>query len=138
MERRDFLEKLGIGAAFVLTTSCFQSCKKDDDTPSVTPGAVDFTVDLNVETALKTKGNYIVKNNTVVAFGNDGRYYAATLVCSHEDLKKVTYNKATNEYFCTEHEARFDLTGKGLNKEGSKNLTIYQTALTGATLRVFS
>ncbi len=135
MQRREFLEKLGIGAAFVLTTSCFQSCKSD-----TVSAAVDFTLNLDdsANAKLLTKGNYIVNNNVVVAYGNDGNYYAATLICSHENLKKVTYNSKTNEYFCTEHAARFDLTGKGLNKEGSKNLTIYQTTLTGKNLRIFS
>jgi nitrite reductase/ring-hydroxylating ferredoxin subunit len=133
MQRREFLEKLGIGAAFAITTSCFQSCTKD---PEVT--AVDFTVDLSVETKLLTKGNYIIKNGVVVALGNDGVYYACTVICTHEDLKKMTYNKATNEFFCTEHKARFDLKGTGLNKEGEKGIAVYQTALTGTSLRVFS
>lgn len=136
MQRREFLEKIGIGAAFAITATCLGSCKKDT---TATPAAVvDFTVDLDTETKLLTKGNYIIKNEVVVALGTDGTYYACTVICTHEDLKKVTYNKATNEFFCTEHSARFDLTGKGLNKEGTKGITIYKTALTGKSLRVFS
>jgi nitrite reductase/ring-hydroxylating ferredoxin subunit len=133
MQRRDFLEKLGIGAAFALTTSCLHSCTNDPTTTTV-----DFTLNLDDNVKLLTKGNYIIKNNVVVAFGTDGNYYAATVVCSHEDLKKNTYNSKTNEYYCTEHGARFDLTGAGLNKEGSKGITIYKTALTDKNLRIFS
>ena len=137
MQRREFLEKIGIGAAFAITATCLGSCKKDD--PAPTPAlAVDFTVDLDTETKLLTKGNYIIKDGVVVAFGNDGTYYACTVICTHENLKKVTYNKTTNEFFCTEHSARFDLTGKGLNDEGKKGITIYKTALTGKSLRVYS
>jgi cytochrome b6-f complex iron-sulfur subunit len=136
MQRREFLEKIGIGAAFAITATCLGSCKKDTTT---TPAAnVDFTVDLDTETKLLTKGNYIIKNEVVIALGNDGTYYACTVICTHEDLKKMTYNKTTNEFFCTEHDARFDLTGKGLNKNGDKGITIYKTALTGKSLRIFS
>ncbi len=134
MQRREFLEKLGIGAAFAITTSCFQSCKKDDTATA----AVDFTLNLDDNVSLLTKGNYIIKNNVVVAYGTDGNYYACTVVCTHEDLKKMTYKKTTNEFFCTEHDARFDLTGKGLNKEAEKGISVYKTTLTGKNLRIFS
>jgi nitrite reductase/ring-hydroxylating ferredoxin subunit len=133
MQRREFLEKLGIGAAFAITTSCFQSCKTD-----TVDAAVDFTLNLDDNASLLTKGNYIIKNNVVVAYGIDGNYYACTVVCTHEDLKKMTYKKTTNEFFCTEHDARFDLTGKGLNKEAEKGITTYKTTLTGKNLRVFA
>jgi cytochrome b6-f complex iron-sulfur subunit len=134
MERRDFLEKLGIGAAFVLTTSCLQSCSKNDVSP------VDFTLNLDdtANSALKTNGNYIISNGTVVAKTTTGDYVAATLTCSHEGEKKVKYDKASNQYLCTAHDARFDLQGKGQNSNGSKGLTIYKTQLTGTTLRVYS
>jgi cytochrome b6-f complex iron-sulfur subunit len=136
MDRREFLEKIGIGAAFAITSVCFQSCKGDDvEAPAA---VVDFTLDTTVETKLQTKGNYVIKNGVVVAYGNDGNYYACTVVCSHEDLKKMIYNKTTNEFFCTEHDARFDLQGKGLNKNGNKNIKVYNTTLTGTSLRVFS
>ncbi len=134
MERRDFLEQLGIGAAFVLTSACLGSCKKDTVTPA------DFMLDLNASenAALKTNGGYIVTNGIVVARTTSGGYAAATVTCSHEQKKQITYNKGTNEWLCTAHQARFDMTGKGLNGNGSGGLTIYQTSLSGTTLRIFS
>jgi cytochrome b6-f complex iron-sulfur subunit len=136
MTRKDFLNSLGLGAAFVLTTNCLSSCSKD----STTADAVDFTIDLADATnaTLATNGNYVVRNNAVIARTNDGNLVAATLTCSHDNQKKVTYDKDTNEYLCTAHEARFDLQGAGLNSKGNKGLTIYQTSLTGTILRVFS
>ncbi len=134
MQRREFLEKLGIGAAFVLTASCLQSCKSE----AVIDPNLDFTINLDDNATLLTKGNYIIKNSVVIAHGIDGNYYACTVICSHEDLKKMTYKKSTNEFFCTEHDARFDLTGKGLNKEANKNITTFKTALTGKDLRVYA
>jgi nitrite reductase/ring-hydroxylating ferredoxin subunit len=134
MERRDFLEKLGIGAAFVLTSACLGSCKKDAVTPA------DFTVDLNAagNAALKTNGGYIVTNGVVVARTMGGEYVAATVTCSHEPRKQIIYEKNANEWVCTEHDARFDISGKGLNSKGSKGLTVYQTSLTGTSLRIFN
>jgi cytochrome b6-f complex iron-sulfur subunit len=134
MDRRDFLSQLGIGASFVLATACLGSCKTE------TVGPVDFTLNLDdaANAALKTNGSYIVSNNVVVARTNAGTYAAATVICSHEQQKQVTYRKSSNTYFCTAHSAEFDLTGKGLNGNGSKGLTIFQTALTGTSLRVFS
>ena len=134
MERRNFLEKLGIGAAFVLTTNCLQSCSKTSS------GPVDFTLNLDdaANTSLKTNGNYIVSNGTVVAKTTAGEYVAATVTCSHEGKTQVKYDKTNNQYLCTAHDAKFDLLGKGLNSNGNKGLTIYKTQLTGNTLRVYS
>jgi cytochrome b6-f complex iron-sulfur subunit len=134
MDRRQFLEKVGIGAAFALTTSCLQSCSKTDI------GPVDFTLNLDdaANTALKTNGNYLISNDVVVVKGTDGNYYAATVICSHEEKKQVAYDKANNRYKCSAHDAQFDLQGKGLNGNGSKGLTVFKTTLTGSSLRVYS
>ncbi|HRH99726.1 MAG TPA: Rieske 2Fe-2S domain-containing protein [Saprospiraceae bacterium] len=136
MTRKEFLKSLGIGAAFVVTTSCFQSCTKE------IIGPVDFSLDLDSASnlKLKTNGEYIVTNNCVVARTIDGKYVACTIVCSHEQRKEVIYDNVNNIYACTAHGAEFDLAGKGLNKNGSKGLTIYNTELSadGKTLRVYS
>lgn len=137
MERRDFLEKIGSGAAFVLTASCFGACKNDDTAP-----ALDFTLDLNASenVALKTNGGFIIKNQVVVVKDTAGKYVAATQVCSHEGNVRVTYSKTDNNFTCPVHGATFDLAGKGTNANGSKGLTIYKTELStsGTSLRVFS
>lgn len=139
MERRDFLEKIGIGAAFVLTTSCFGACQKTDYAPT---SAVDFTLDLAAaeNVSLTANGGFIISsaNKVVVARDTSGNYVAATQICSHEGKVQVAYNKATNNYVCSAHGANFDLTGKGTNSNGSGGLTIYKTQLTGTKLRIYS
>jgi nitrite reductase/ring-hydroxylating ferredoxin subunit len=134
MERREFLEKLGIGAAFVITTACMQSCSKDSTSP------VDFTLNLDdaANAPLKTNGGYIVSNSTVVARTTAGDYVAVPLKCSHEGLNQVTYRKSSNTFFCTAHSAEFSLTGSGLNSNGKGGLTLYKTTLTGTSLKVTS
>ncbi len=139
MERRDFLEKIGIGAAFVLTSSCLGACKKTDYAPT---GTVDFTLDLSAaeNSALNTKGGFVIVSGSqvVVAQDTSGNYVAATQVCSHEGRVQVSYNKASNNYVCSAHGATFSLTGAGTNSNGSGGLTIYKTTLTGTKLRVYS
>ncbi|GAB4025385.1 hypothetical protein GCM10028809_06110 [Spirosoma gilvum] len=97
-----------------------------------------LTIDLtsSAASALKTVGGYITQSGIVVAQSTAGVYVAATQTCSHEPKKAIMFNKT--EYYCTQHGARFDLTGKGKNSFGSKGLTVYKTATDGKTLVVYS
>lgn len=137
MKRKEFLEKLGVGAAFVLTSTCLGGCTKDKADP---PRDINFTIDLEDAKyeELQTFGNYIIEDQIVIARSNAGDYLAATLLCSHEGLSQITYSNREGSWFCTAHEARFDDAGEGLNANGSKGLTIYNTELTDNLLRIFS
>ncbi len=97
-----------------------------------------LTLDLTAaaNSALKTVGGYIAKSGIVVAQVSAGLYVAVTQTCSHEPKKKIIFNKT--EFYCTDHGARFDLTGKGLNSFGSKGITVYKIATDGKTLVVYS
>jgi nitrite reductase/ring-hydroxylating ferredoxin subunit len=146
MERKEFLKSIGAGAALAVTFSCLGSCLKEEldpmaeDTSSPANGptttGTSFTIDLSASDAskLQNNGGYIIKNNVVVAKNLEGKYVAATVVCSHEFKKKVVFKN--NEFFCGEHNARFDQNGKGLNADGRKGLKIYTTSLNGNILTV--
>lgn len=143
MTRKEFLGKIGIGAAFVLTATCMGGCKEDDgdlggngSNPPVTSG-LDFTIDLNAaeNAALQTNGGFVLKNKVVIARDNTGSILAATQVCSHEEFEDVIFQN--DEFICTRHGARFSKQGAGLNNNGANGLFIYQTALNGSILRVF-
>lgn len=135
MDRREFLSTVGVGAAFALTASCLGGCKKSE-----TPAKVDFTINLDdaAFAALKNNGGYVIKDSVVIARTIAGNYAAATQICSHEGNKQVVYDKTNNQWFCNSHGARFTLSGSGANSNESKGLTIYNTSLTGNSLRVFS
>lgn len=126
--------KLGAGAALTLAVGCLESCSS-----STAPTEIDFTIDLNQDQfkSLNTNGSYLIYNGVVISKGIDGAFYAATVICSHENEKKVLYDKSKNQYICSAHGATFDLTGKGTNKNGSSGLTIYKTLLNGTILRVY-
>lgn len=97
-----------------------------------------LTIDLSSSTAtnLNKVGGYITQSGIVVAQASTGVFVAATQTCSHEPKKRVIFN--INEYYCTDHGARFTLTGVGKNSFGSKGLTVYKTATDGKTLVVYS
>lgn len=133
MTRKEFLSTLGLGAGFVLTATCLGSC----DSGAATD--VNFEVDLQdaANSALLNNGGYVVTNSIVVAKTTTGDYVAATVICSHEQKRKITLKN--DEWYCTDHAARFDLNGDGLNSKGSKGLAIYNVEkIDENTLRVFS
>jgi cytochrome b6-f complex iron-sulfur subunit len=135
MDRKEFLAQLGLGAAFVLTATCMNSCKN-----TTTVDAVDFTLDLTAaaNAALLANGGYVVSNNAVVAKTTAGVYVAATVKCSHEGLTQIYYDKTANTFHCSAHGAQFSLTGAGVSGPSSGGLTIFKTTLTGNSLRIYS
>jgi nitrite reductase/ring-hydroxylating ferredoxin subunit len=144
MNRKEFLKSIGAGAAFAITFSCLGGCTNDngdvfpDDialNPDPVTGAF-LTIDLSVasSSALKNNGGYLIKNNIVVAKDLSGNYVAATVRCSHEPRDKIIFRN--NEYYCTEHSARFNLAGSGLKSKGSSNLKTYNTSLDGTILSI--
>jgi cytochrome b6-f complex iron-sulfur subunit len=121
MNRKEFIKSLGLGAAFVLTTNCFQSCAREFI------GPIDFMLDLRDPKfqKLKTDGEYVVTSGVVVAKTTKGQYVAATVICSHEKRREVVYDQSNDIFFCTAHAAEYDLNGIGLNDNGRKGLTVY-------------
>lgn len=137
ISRNEFLKSIGLKGAALLAVYCagqsLTGCSKEGVTPAplASPVTVDLTSSANA--ALLKQGGYIVTNNVVVANTSKG-YVAVTVVCSHEGLKKVLLRN--DEFYCTEHGARFDLSGKGLNSEGSRGLTVYTVTQSGNTLTI--
>jgi nitrite reductase/ring-hydroxylating ferredoxin subunit len=85
---------------------------------------------------LMAAGGYIISNSIVVAAFNPGDYVAAQNLCTHQPRQRIIFNRS--EFYCTDHGARFSMTGQGLNSLGSRGLVVYRTANDGKTLLVFS
>ena len=145
MERKQFLRSLGAGAAFALTFPCVQGCSKDEDNGNIVeePTGIDFTIDLASSEGAKlaTNGSFILKELVVVVKDLSGNFIAASQVCSHQSYDQVRFvNNDGGIFYCDVHGSKFELNGTPLNKIGSaaaKPLKIYNTELTGDTLRVF-
>ena len=149
MTRQDFLQRISLGAAFVLTVPCLHSCKDDDAGPGMTEppaGGVDLTVDLTDATVaddLDTRGYHIVEE-VVVARRIDGQgFAAASVVCSHKALKDVVYDDVVDRWVCLQHGAEFAIPdGRVLENPStgplSAALVVYEVTREGDVLRVTS
>lgn len=136
INRNEFLKKLGFAGASLLALYTLEACTNEEGDEVTPTPAGPLTVDLSEPSnaALTKDGGFIIKNETVVARVSAGKFIAATLVCSHEGNKKITF--ANNEWFCTVHGARYDQSGKGLNENGKKGLTVYTVTVNGNILTI--
>ncbi len=142
MERKEFLRSIGAGAAFALTFPCMQGCSKDSGGggENEIPTGVDFTIDLNSQEGmgLQNNGDFILKNEVVVAKNLEGNFVAASQICSHQQTDQVRFIEEQGGIFrCFTHGSEFDQNGTPLNSITNNPLKIFSTELNGSILRVF-
>ena len=144
MNRMEFLKSLGLKGASLFAVYCaasgLSSCVNESMDPTLPRGtggnANELTLDLTDPnySKLNTVGNYVIVSGIVIARVSTTAFAAVTQVCSHEGKRKVIYR--SGEFYCTEHGARYDTQGTGLNSDGRKGLKSYQTVFSGATVKV--
>lgn len=142
MERKAFLRSLGAGAAFALTFPCLQGCSSDGSASEEqqVPTGVDFTIDLSGPDGanLAENGDFVIRNEVVVARNLEGNFVAASRICSHEQNPGVSFVSEQGGIFeCYVHGSQFDQDGTPLNSITQNPLKIFRTALNGDLLRVF-
>jgi cytochrome b6-f complex iron-sulfur subunit len=139
MDRKEFLNQVGIGAAALLVPACIgglAACGKSNTGVPAVPTNVDFTVDVS-SGALATNGGFLVKNGIIIARTNSGTFLAVSAACTHEGTN-VNFVANSNKFVCPNHNAQFSSTGVVTQGPATKNLTSYNTSLDGTTLRVYS
>ncbi|PQJ76043.1 Rieske 2Fe-2S domain-containing protein [Polaribacter gangjinensis] len=147
MNRKEFLKSIGVSAAFAITYSCLGGCSTPVDdifletpqspqTPQTSSSLLKIDLSDPASISLKNNGGYLIKNNILVAKNLNGNYVAATVVCSHDNLKRLIFKNG--EYYCTAHGARFDVFGKGLNSKASRGIKIYKTSVSENILTVLA
>jgi cytochrome b6-f complex iron-sulfur subunit len=139
MDRKQFLEQIGLGSAAILVGMCMGGCSKTEGGGSTTPpSSVDFTLDLTSATysALNTTGGYIYKDGLIVAKTVTGTFIAVAAACTHQGTN-VQYQSNNNRFYCPNHGAAFSTTGSVLVGPASTALKQFTTQLTGTSLRVF-
>lgn len=144
MNRMEFLKSLGLKGASLFAVYCaasgLSSCVNESMDPTLPPGtdgnANELILDLTDPnySKLNTVGNYVIVSGIVIARVSTTAFAAVTQVCSHEGKRKVIYR--SGEFYCTEHGARYDTQGTGLNSDGRKGLKSYQTVFSGTTVKV--
>ena len=144
MQRKEFINALGISTATLFMVTCFGGCGKSsvaDNSNNVPPPPtnVDFLLDLSqAENAnLATNGGFIYKNGIIVARTTTGSYIAVSMACTHQGTTLV-YEGNNNRFYCNNHGSTFSNTGTVNNGPASSNLKQYNTTLSGNKLRVFA
>lgn len=140
INRKEFIQQVGIGAFTALMATCGIGCKKKDkdksDDPQDKPLAVDFTIDVS-SGSLATNGGVKYQNNILIARTLSGEFLAVSQFCTHQQTS-VQFQSATSSFKCPNHGAEFNSTGAVTLGPATANLTKYNTTLNGTSLRVFS
>lgn len=140
MDRKEFIQSIGAGAALVLAFPCINGCSSEEVPTFPTGEKIDFTIDLTTQEAnpLLENGGFIRKNEVVIAKNLEGNFVAASQVCSHQQTLGVQFTTANGGVFrCSTHGAEFSQTGNPQNSITNNPLKIYQTQLQGDILRIY-
>ena len=142
MDRKEFLSVIGVSAAAFTVMNCL-ACSKGSNPGSSNsvngPTGVDFTLDLtaSANSALLANGGYVAQNNIIIAKTTAGAYIAVQQSCTHENYPLV-YQGSSKQFYCNNHGSAFTEAGVVKNSPASHNLTVYNTTLTGTSLRIYS
>jgi cytochrome b6-f complex iron-sulfur subunit len=141
MDRKDFLAAIGVNAVALAVINC-AGCSKGSSSSSNAvsgPTGINFTLDLTLASnaALLNNGGYLAVNGVLVARTTAGAYIAVQQSCTHENYP-LTYKGGSHQFYCNNHGSAFTETGAVLNSPANRNLTVYNTALTGTSLRIYS
>ena len=148
MERKDFIEQVGLSAASILIFGCMQGCSKSDSPAPAQPTgsnnntnkAIDFTINITASpfTSLSTAGGFYVDktNNIIIARTLTNEFLAVSSLCTHQQVT-VDYQASNNRFVCSAHGSVFSSTGSVLNGPAGERLKQFKTTLTGNNLRIF-
>lgn len=140
--RNEFLKPLGFKGPSLLAiyygASTLTSCKNKPGRDSSGVIGLDYTHDLTeaANTPLNTVGNYLIVNKVVIARVSQDAFAEVIQICSDENKSKLIY-QGSGFYF-TEHVAKYNLDGVGLNPEGRKGIKAYNTEFRGTCLRIYA
>jgi cytochrome b6-f complex iron-sulfur subunit len=154
MERKDFIEQVGLSAASILIFGCMQGCSKSDSPAPTNPPSnnnptnkIDFTINItnNPYTSLNTAGGFYVDRTTNIIIARmlnpsnpNEPFIAVSSLCTHQQVT-IDFQANNNRFFCSGHNSAFSTTGAVLNpqQEAKVALKPYKAILTGNSLRIF-
>lgn len=140
MDRKEFLSTIGLTSTSLLLT-CLGCSKGNSSSARVPtpPISVDFSIDLTAaaNASLAQPGGYMAMNGVLVAHTTAGNYIAVQQSCTHENYPLV-YQASVQHFYCANHSSNFSESGAVLGGPANSPLTVFKTALTGNSLRVYS
>lgn len=141
MYRKDFLNSIGMSATAFALINCIGCKKSDDNSSSYTTGpkGVNFSLDLSLTANAALLGNarFLISNGVIVARTKAGGYIAMQGSCTHESYT-LTCQSINSRFYCLNHHATFSENGSVTNGPASRSLGVYNTRLTGTTLKIYS
>ncbi|MBS1979187.1 MAG: Rieske (2Fe-2S) protein [Bacteroidetes bacterium] len=138
MTRKEFIERVGLGASALLLPACLgglSSCSGVNAFPAA-PTNVDFTLDVSTG-ALATKGGYLINAGVIVARTLANQFIAVSAACTHQG-STVEFIGSGSYFYCPRHGATYSTSGAVTGGPASQSLASYKTSLNGTSLRVFS
>jgi cytochrome b6-f complex iron-sulfur subunit len=151
MERKDFIEQVGLSSASILIFGCMQACSKSDTASnSISPSGnsgnagvdkkVDFTINIAIAPylSLDKAGGFYVESKTgiIIARTLNDEFLAVSSSCTHQGAT-IEYQANTNRFYCAAHGSVFDTKGKVTTGPATGALKQYKTTLTSTSLRVY-
>jgi cytochrome b6-f complex iron-sulfur subunit len=155
MERKEFLNLVGISVGAVILQNCISGCTKAaDPTPAVIPptggggstvvsgltgnnslakGVIDFSVDITKADfeALKTNGKAVVTGDVIIARTKAGDFLVVEKACTHEGTT-VDFIADNTTFKCSNHFSVFDATGAVIKDPATKPLKKYTATFDSA------
>ena len=160
MERKEFLNLVGISVGAIVLQNCMSGCTKAaDPTPAVKPpvtpppaggggtstvsgltgnnslakGTIDFTVDITVKDfeALKTNGQAIVSGDVIIARTKAGDFLVVEKACTHQGTP-VDFVSDNSTFKCNNHGSIFDSSGTVTTGPATKALKKYSATFDSA------
>ncbi len=143
MNRKDFMQLFGLGAASLLASACLGGCGSSaggDPTPVAAATGVNLMVDLTAATSVPlsdaTVGYiYVDSRAIIVAKTTAGTYLAFQAPCPHQGAS-VYFNPSESRFICPNHNAIFNLSGGVVSGPVSSGLRQYTVAQGGTTLTI--
>lgn len=144
MTRRDLIQKIVVGGAFILVTpTILTNCTKVDTpapNPNPNPGGGSgntLTIDITqaANAALNSDGGSVIKQGIIIANTGGGNYVALSSVCTHLGCT-IGYSPAANNFPCPCHGSVFSATGSVVNGPASTALRSYTISKTGNILTI--
>lgn len=137
LNRKEFLQLFGVGAAAILATTCLGGCSSSSISPA---SNVDFSLDVtdpaNADLNNASKGYVYGWNGAVIVVKTvGGTYLAFQAPCPHEGVK-VYFRQSQNQFICDRHNSVFSISGARVSGPAPSGLKEYTVTQTGNTLRI--
>jgi cytochrome b6-f complex iron-sulfur subunit len=156
MERKEFLNLVGMSVGAVILQNCLSGCSKaNEPAPAVTPppttgggttvsgltgnnslakGAIDFTLDITDKSFsdLATNGKAIISGDVIVARTKTGDFLALAKACTHQGTT-VDFVADKTTFNCSNHNSNFDATGAVISGPAGAALKSFKTSFDSKT-----